>query len=109
LPFQAGSYASNEEEVEYLDTDLDGRLIRGVQFEAPEEDYDIAETTDEKPGQVNSTPAIDAEDLAGDPAEIEAAPQAALETKEDTCIVEPVPEIDIEFGEEPTIELSSFY
>jgi len=47
LPFQAGSYASNKEEVEYLDTEHDVRLIRGVQLEAPEEDYDVAETTDD--------------------------------------------------------------
>jgi len=109
LPFQAGSYASDEEEVEYLDTDLDGRLIRGVQFEVPEEDDDATQITDKMPGQAHPAAAIDAEDLANEPAEIESAPQAATETRKDTCIVELAPKIDIEFGEEPTIELSSFY
>jgi len=64
LPFQAGSYASNEEETEYLESDFDGNLVRGVQFKAPEEYYDVAEITDEKPVQAHSTPEIDAEDLA---------------------------------------------
>jgi len=60
------------------------------------------------PGQAHSTAAIDAEDLANEPAKREPAPQAAIETREDNGIVEPAPEIDIKFGEEPTIELSSF-
>jgi len=109
LLFQAGSYTSDDEEVEYLDTELDGRLIRGVKFEVPEEDDDATQNTDEMPGQAHATPAIDAEDLANEPAERKPAPQAAIETRENICIVEPAPEIDIEFGKEPTIELSSFY
>jgi len=56
LPFEAGSYSSDEEEVEYLDTDLDGRLISGVQLKASEEDYDATETTDDKPGQAYTNP-----------------------------------------------------
>jgi len=46
LPFQAGSYASDVEETEY---DIDANLVRRVQLEAPEEYYDVTETTDEKP------------------------------------------------------------
>jgi len=64
LPFQAGSYASDEEETEYLKSDIDGNLIRGVQLERPEEFHDVIETTDEKHVQAHSTPEIDAEDLA---------------------------------------------
>jgi len=109
LPFQAGSYASDEEEVEYLDTDLDGRLIRGVQLEVPEADYDVTETADDMPGQAHSTPAIDAGDLVNEPEEIESTPQVTIDTREDTRTVEAIPEIEKEFGDEPTIELSSFY
>jgi len=36
------------------------------------------------------------------------APQAAIDTREDNIVVENV-KIDFEFGEEPTIELTSFY
>jgi len=82
LPFQAGSYPSDEEELEYLDTDLDGHLIRGVQLEVPEEEDDVTQNTDDMPGQAHSTAAIDAEDLANEPAEIESTPQAAIDTCE---------------------------
>jgi len=109
MPFQAGSYASDEEETEYLESEIDGNLIRGVQLEAPEEYYDITETTDKTPVQAHSTPEIDAEDLANQPEDIESTPQASVETREDTRTVESAPEIEIEFGDEPTIELSSYY
>jgi len=107
LPFQAGSYASDEGETEYLKSDIDSNLIRGVQLEAPEEYYDVTETTNEKPVQAHSTPEIDAEDLANQPEDTESTPQASVEAREDICIVETAPEIEIELGDEPTIELSS--
>jgi len=45
LPFQAGSYTSDEEETEYLDTNFEGELIEGVKLEMPEIDDDVVETT----------------------------------------------------------------
>jgi len=51
LPFQAGADASYEEETDYLDVNLDGKLIDGVKLETPEEDDD----PDDRPGQVHST------------------------------------------------------
>jgi len=55
LPFQAGSYASDEKETEYLDTDLDRELIDGVKLEIPEIDDDVLATTDDRPVQVYLT------------------------------------------------------
>jgi len=79
----------------------------------PEEDYDAAEPTDEMPGQAPTTIPIDAEDLANEPDETEPTnqPQAAIDTCEQTCVIESAPELDIEieFGEKPIIELSSYY
>jgi len=77
----------------------------------PEKDYDAAETTDETPGQAPSTLQIDAKDLANEPDETEPTtqPQAAIDSGEHTCVIESAPEIDIdiEFGEQPIIELFS--
>jgi len=109
LPFQAGLYASDEEETDYLEADIDGHLIKRVQLEAPKKDYDATETTDGKLGQARSTPEINTEYLANQPKETESTPQASVETREDTRIVEAAPEIDIEFGDEPAIEMSSYY
>jgi len=111
LAFQAGSYASDEEETDYLEADIDGHLIKGVQLEVPEEDYELTESTDKTPGQAPTTLAINAGDLANEPDDKESTPQAAIDTCEDTRLVEPEPEIDIEieFGKEPIIELSSYY
>jgi len=64
LPFQAGYYASDEDETDYLEADIDGHLIKGVQLEIPEEDSDITETPDDKPIQAHSTHTIAAGDLA---------------------------------------------
>jgi len=84
-----------------------------VQLETPEEDYDAAESTDETPSQAPTTLPIDAEDLANEPDETEPTTQlqAAIDTCEHTCVIESAPEIDIdiEFGEEPIIELSRYY
>jgi len=104
LAFQAGSYASDEEETTYLEADVDGRLIKGAQIETPEDDY-IPGTTDNMPGQAHSTQTIDAGDLANEPNAIDSAPQAAIDTREDNLVVEAA-EIDIEFGDEPAIELA---
>jgi len=41
------------EETDYLEADIDGRLIKGVQLEIPEEDH-IPEPTDDMPAQVNT-------------------------------------------------------
>jgi len=79
----------------------------------PEEDYDAAETTDETPGQTPTTLTVDARDLANEPDETESTPQpqAVIDTCQNTCTIETGPEIDIdiEFGEEPIIELFSYY
>jgi len=64
---------------------------------------------EDKPGQAHTTPAIDAGDLANEPETTNSAPQAAIEAREDNMILADIPEIDFEFGEEPTIELTSFY
>jgi len=80
-----------------------------VQLEAPEEDDDVTKTTDEKPGQARSIPEINTEYLANQPEDTESTRQATVETREDICIVATAPEIEIEFGEEPAIELSSYY
>jgi len=116
LPFQAKSYASDEEETEYLVTDLDGKLISGVKFELPEIDDDVLATTDDRPGHVHSTYKTYKAGLATQPDSIVRAcegdardnqPQAAIETSCDTREGLLAPEIEFEFGEEPTIELSS--
>jgi len=113
LAFQAGSYASDEEETDYLESDIDGQLIKGVQLQMPEEDHDATKSTDETPGQAPTTIPIDAEDLANEPdgTESPTQPQAAIDTYEHTCVIESAPEFDIEieFGEEHIIELSSYY
>jgi len=62
LPFQAGSYASDEKD--YLKSNLDGNLIDRVKLEAPEEDIDVTETTDDRPGQAHSTDETDTAWLA---------------------------------------------
>jgi len=108
LAFQAGSYASDEEETTYLESNVDGHLIKGVQLEIPEDDS-IPGNTNDKPGQAHTTPAIHAGDLANEPETTNSAPQAAIETSEDNIILADIPEIDFEFREEPTIELTSFY
>jgi len=109
LPFQAASYASDEEEAGYLESNLNGNLTRGVQLEAPEEDDDVTEILNDKPVQAHSTPETETEYLANQPEDTESTPQASVETREDTRTVEAAPEIEIEFGEEPTIELSSYF
>jgi len=81
----------------------------GVQLEAPEEDDDVTEIPDDQPGQAHSTHETDTEYLANQPEDTESTPQAAIDTREDNCFVEAAPEIEIEFGDEPTIELSSYY
>jgi len=95
LPFQAGSYASYEEETDYFEADIDSHLIKKMQLEAPEEDYHVTEPTDDKPGQAYTTPPIGVGDLANEPEETESTPQAAIDTCEDTRIVETAPEIEI--------------
>jgi len=116
LPFQAGFYASDEEKTEYQETDLDGKLISGVKFELPEIDDDVLATTDDRPGQVHSTYKTYKAGLATQPdstvhaceADVrDIQPQAAIETSCDTREVLLAPEIEFEFGEVPTIELSS--
>jgi len=109
LAFQAGSYASDEEETTHLDADIDGRLIKGVQLATPEEGNDLTEPTEDMPGQAHATPTVDAKDLANEPEEINAIPVAAIDTSEDYIVVESAPEIDCEFGEELAIELASYY
>jgi len=52
LIFQAGSNASDEEETDYLEADIDGRLIKRVPLEIPEEDH-IPEPTDDMPAQAD--------------------------------------------------------
>jgi len=79
-----------------------------VQLETPEDDY-IPRTTDDMPGQAHSTLTIDAGDLANEPYAIDSAPQAAIDTREDNIVVEAAQEIDIEFGDEPVIELASYF
>jgi len=74
LPFQAGSYASDKDETDYLEADIDGPLIRGVQLEIPMEDSDVTETPDDKPVQAHSTPTIAAGDLANEPEKTESTP-----------------------------------
>jgi len=108
LAFQAGSYASDAEETTYLEPDIDGRLIRGVQLANPEEDDDLNET-DDKPTQAHKDVPIDAEDLANEPELISSKPQVATETSEDNIVVEAIPEIEFEFGDEPAIELAIYY
>jgi len=114
LPFQAGSDASNEEETDYLNVILNGELIDGVQLETPEADDD----TDDRPGQVHSTTEtykahsaaahLDSNVCALEPNE--GNPQLpAIETSCDTREVLLAPEIEFEFGDEPIIELSSYY
>jgi len=108
LAFQAGSYASDEEETTCLELDIDGRLVRGVQLATPEEDDDLNKT-DDKPTQAHTTALIDAEDLANESEIISSTPQAATETIEDNIVLEAILDIDFEFGDEPAIELATYY
>jgi len=78
LPFQAGSYASDEDEIDYLEADIDSHLIRGVQLEIPEEDSDVTGTPDDKPVQAHSTPTIAAGDLNNEPEKTASTPQASI-------------------------------
>jgi len=109
LAFLAGSYASDEEEITYLESDFNGWLIKGVQLATPEEDYDPDETTENMPTQAHSANPIDAKDRANEPETISSTPQAATETSEDNIVVEAIPKIDFEFGDEPAIELAMYY
>jgi len=119
LPFQAGSYASDEEETDYLETNLDGELIEGVKLEVPKGDEDLVETTKGRPGLVYSTDRTYTASLAIQQGSTVRAcesakdkskePQAAIDTSEDTGVVEVAPEIEFEFRDEPIIELSSYY
>jgi len=118
LPFQAGSYASDEEETKYLEADLDGNLISGVKLEIPEIYDDDTETTDDRRGQAHSTNETykaglatqpDSTVRAHAPENIEREPQAAIETSEDTRAVEAAPDIEFEFSDEPIIEISRYY
>jgi len=95
-------------ETTYLEPNIVGRLIRGVQLATPEEDDDLNET-DDKPTQAHTTAPLDAEDLANEPERINSTPQVATETSEDSIILEAIPEIDFEFGDEPAIELAVYY
>jgi len=118
LPFQAGSYASDEEEVDYLDTDLNGEWIDGVKLERPEEDEDDVITTDDWPGQAHATDETYKAGLATQPDSNvpghvpemkETPPQAAVDTSEDTRIVETALDIEFELSDEPVIEISRYY
>jgi len=109
LAFQAGSYASDEEETTYLDADIDGRLIKGVQLATPEEGDDPTEPTEDMPVQAHATPTVDAKNLANEPEEINAIPLAEIDTSEHNIVVKSALEIDCEFGEKPAIELASYY
>jgi len=109
LQFQAGSYASDEEETTYLESDIDGRLIKGVQLATPDEHDDLNEPTDDKPAQAHETTPLDAGDLANRPEIINLIPQADIETSEGNLVVEAAPEIDFEFRDEPFIELAIYY
>jgi len=118
LPFQAGSYASDEEETKYLENDLDGNLVSGVKFELPEVDDDITETTDDRPGEAHSTYEAytaclvnqqDSTVRVREPESTETRPQAAIDTSEDTRIVKIAPDIEFDFGDEPIIEISRYY
>jgi len=66
------------------------------------------ETMEDMPGQAHSTLTIDAGDLANEPNAIDSAPQAAIDTCEDSIVIEAA-EIDIEFGDESAIELASYF
>jgi len=81
LAFQAGSYASDEEETTYLEADIDGRLIKGIQFATPEDDDDFTEPTENMPGQAHATLSVDAKDLANKPEETRSVQLAAIDTK----------------------------
>jgi len=71
--------------------------------------FRVTETTDDLPGQARLTPEINTEYLANQPEDTESTPQGSVETREEICIVATAPEIEIEFGDEPAIELSSYY
>jgi len=93
-------------------------LIDGVKLETPEEEEDVIYTTDNRPGQADSTDETYKAGLATQPDSTvrarvpevtEIQLQAAIDTSEDTRIIEAAPEIEFEFGDEPIIELSSYY
>jgi len=44
-----------------------------------------------------------------EPESTETTPQAAIDTSDDTRIVEAAPDIEIEFGNEPVIKISRYY
>jgi len=69
----------------------------------------IMKEPEDKPGQVHSTVTVDKEDLVNEPKRINSAPQPTVERLESVILVDNTPEIDFEFGEEPTIEITSFY
>jgi len=71
--------------------------------------FRTVEVIEEMPGQAHATLSVDAKDLANEPEEIRPVQLAAIDTCEDNIVVEAVPEIDCEFGEEPFIELPSYY
>jgi len=112
LPFQVSANASDEEEADYLDVNLDSELIDGVNLEAPEADDDlIMNTPDDKPGQVHTTETYkahlaaahqDSDVFAQKPEEKKLQLQA-IDTSCDTREVLLAPEIEIEFGDEPII------
>jgi len=98
LPFQAGSYASDEKETDYLEADLNGELIDGVKLETPEEDEDVISTTDDRPGQAHSTDETYKAGLvtqpnstvcARGPEVIEIQAQAAIDTSEELASLKP--------------------
>jgi len=70
--------------------------------------FRVTGKTDDMPGKAHSTLTIDAGDLANEPNAIDSAPRAAIDTREDNIVIEAA-EIDIEFGDEPAIELASYY
>jgi len=118
LPFQEGADASNEKESDYLDVDLDGELIDGVKLEVPEADDDLILTNpDDRPGQVHTTEISNAHlaaahhnsDVSAQELETDKLQPQAIELSCDTCEVLLVPDIEFEFGDEPIIEISSYY
>jgi len=93
-------------------------LIDGVKLEEPEVDENDVPTTDDRPGQAHSTYEAyraclvkqpDSTVRVREPESTETPPQAAIDTSEDTRIVEAAPDIEIEFGDEPVIEIARYY
>jgi len=93
-------------------------LIDGVKLEKPEGDEDDISTTDDRPGQAHATCETYKAGLATQPDSNvrgnvpemkETPPQAAVDTSEDTRIVEITPDIEFKFGNEPVIKNSRYY